>query len=63
MTLNVVKGVFKKYPWAANTFTYGCMCVGAEFSQQYLTKRVIVSMYFIQNCKHDSLRLAEVKLG
>lgn len=36
-----VKHVFKTYPILANAATYGGMCVLAEFSQQFLSKRYL----------------------
>jgi len=42
--IRVVKETFKKYPMIANSTVYGSMCVGAEFSQQILTKRILVSI-------------------
>jgi len=39
--IRVVKETFKKYPMIANSTVYGSMCVGAEFSQQILTKRIL----------------------
>lgn len=44
MALSSVKHVFKKYPLASNCITYGSMCVGAEFSQQFFKKRIFVSI-------------------
>ncbi|XP_065204173.1 mpv17-like protein [Planococcus citri] len=43
MALNSVKNLFKKYPLASNCVTYGSMCVGAEFSQQFIKKRILKS--------------------
>jgi len=40
--MRVVKEVFRKYPLVANSTVYGTMCVGAEFSQQIMTKRILV---------------------
>lgn len=40
--IRVVKETFRKYPMIANSTVYGTMCVGAEFSQQILTKRILV---------------------
>ncbi|XP_037814024.1 mpv17-like protein [Lucilia sericata] len=39
---NVVGTLFKKHPFLTNSAVYGSLYVGAEFSQQYLTKRVLV---------------------
>jgi len=39
--IRVVKETFRKYPMIANSTVYGTMCVGAEFSQQILTKRIL----------------------
>jgi len=43
--IRVVKETFRKYPMIANSTVYGTMCVGAEFSQQVLTKRILVKYY------------------
>ncbi|KAL4149550.1 hypothetical protein QTP88_003478 [Uroleucon formosanum] len=39
--IRVVKETFNKYPMIANATVYGTMSVGAEFSQQILTKRIL----------------------
>lgn len=41
---NIVGNLFKKHPFLTNSAVYGSLYVGAEFSQQYLTKRVLVSI-------------------
>lgn len=43
MVITLVKSAFKNYPYVSNCVTYGCMCVGAEFSQQFINKRLLVS--------------------
>jgi len=43
--IRVMKETFRKYPMIANSTVYGTMCVGAEFSQQILTKRILVKYY------------------
>lgn len=40
---NVVGKLFKKHPFLTNSAIYGSLYVGAEYSQQFLTKRVMVS--------------------
>lgn len=54
--IRVVKETFRKYPMIANSTVYGTMCVGAEFSQQILTKRILVKYYIngivFTNIKH-----------
>lgn len=40
--IRVVKETFRKYPMMANSVVYGSMCVGAELSQQLMTKRILV---------------------
>lgn len=44
---NIVGNLFKKHPFLTNSAVYGSLYVGAEFSQQYLTKRVLVSLNFV----------------
>jgi hypothetical protein len=44
--LLAVKALFKKYPMASNAVVYGTLITGAEFSQQTITKKILVS------CKH-----------
>ena len=39
----VVKALFKKYPMASNAVVYGTLITGAEFTQQTITKKVLVS--------------------
>ncbi|XP_050532233.1 mpv17-like protein [Daktulosphaira vitifoliae] len=39
--LTLIKETFKKYPMLANSTVYGTMCVGAELSQQIITKRIL----------------------
>lgn len=39
----MARTLFRKYPFATNSLIYGSLYVGAEFSQQFLTKRVLVS--------------------
>lgn len=41
-----VKTLFKKYPMASNAVVYGTLITGAEFTQQTITKKILVS------CKH-----------
>ncbi|XP_018895634.2 mpv17-like protein [Bemisia tabaci] len=41
MVLSFIKQAFQKRPMLANSVVYGTMCVGAEFSQQYVTKRIL----------------------
>lgn len=48
--IRVVKETFRKYPMLANSTVYGTMCVGAEFSQQIMTKRILVKY----NCRYAS---------
>ncbi len=43
MALRLVKHVFTKYPVTANAVTFGSLYVTAEFSQQVVTKKVLVS--------------------
>lgn len=38
-----IKKVFKNYPLLANSVVYGSMCVGAEFSQQVIKRKFLVS--------------------
>lgn len=35
---------FTKRPLVANCMTYGSLYLGAEFSQQYITRKVMVNM-------------------
>lgn len=44
--IRAAKEVFRRYPIVANSTVYGTMCVGAEFSQQIMTKRILV-MYHL----------------
>lgn len=44
MALRLVKHAFTKYPVTANAVTFGSLYVTAEFSQQVLTKKVLVSL-------------------
>ncbi|XP_069688107.1 mpv17-like protein isoform X1 [Periplaneta americana] len=37
-----VKTIFKRYPMAANAVVYGTLVTGAEFSQQTITKKILV---------------------
>ncbi|KAK9887187.1 hypothetical protein WA026_020640 [Henosepilachna vigintioctopunctata] len=37
----VVKCMFKNYPVVSNSIIYGSLCVGAEFSQQCITKKLM----------------------
>uniref|UniRef100_A0A034WKG4 Mpv17-like protein n=1 Tax=Bactrocera dorsalis TaxID=27457 RepID=A0A034WKG4_BACDO len=39
--VNVVRGVFRRHPFLANSAIYGSLYVAAEYSQQYLVKRVL----------------------
>lgn len=39
----MARTVFRKYPFVTNSLIYGSLYVGAEFSQQFLMKRVLVS--------------------
>lgn len=39
--LNGVRGVFRRHPFLANSAIYGSLYVAAEYSQQYLVKRVL----------------------
>jgi len=38
-----VKALFKKYPMASNAVVYGTLITGAEFTQQTITKKILVS--------------------
>jgi hypothetical protein len=38
-----VKTLFKKYPMASNAVVYGTLITGAEFTQQTITKKILVS--------------------
>jgi hypothetical protein len=38
-----VKVLFKKYPMASNAVVYGTLITGAEFTQQTITKKILVS--------------------
>lgn len=40
--LTVARAAFKKHPFITNSVIYSSLYVGAEYSQQYLTKRVFV---------------------
>jgi Mpv17-like protein len=37
-----VKALFKKYPMASNAVVYGTLITGAEFTQQTITKKILV---------------------
>lgn len=37
-----VKTLFKKYPMASNAVVYGTLITGAEFTQQTITKKILV---------------------
>jgi hypothetical protein len=37
-----VKELFKKYPMASNAVVYGTLITGAEFTQQTITKKILV---------------------
>ncbi|XP_018788792.1 PREDICTED: mpv17-like protein [Bactrocera latifrons] len=39
--VNAVRGVFRRHPFLANSAIYGSLYVAAEYSQQYLVKRVL----------------------
>ncbi|XP_073836889.1 mpv17-like protein [Musca autumnalis] len=39
---NVMGNLFKKHPFITNSVVYGSLYVGAEMSQQFLTKKVLV---------------------
>ncbi|XP_067643153.1 mpv17-like protein [Eurosta solidaginis] len=39
--VNGVRGLFRRHPFLANSVIYGSLYVGAEYSQQYLVKRVL----------------------
>lgn len=39
---NFAKTMFRKHPLITNSFVYGVLYVGAEFSQQTLTRKVLV---------------------
>lgn len=45
--LNGVRGVFRRHPFLANSAIYGSLYVAAEYSQQYLVKRVLVNEFFL----------------
>ncbi|XP_069688110.1 mpv17-like protein isoform X2 [Periplaneta americana] len=38
-----VKTIFKRYPMAANAVVYGTLVTGAEFSQQTITKKILLT--------------------
>jgi hypothetical protein len=38
-----VKTLFKKYPMTSNAVVYGTLITGAEFTQQTITKKILVS--------------------
>lgn len=39
------KTMFQKHPLITNSFVYGVLYVGAEFSQQTLTRKVLVTTF------------------
>lgn len=41
--LNATRGFFKKHPFISNSAIYGSLYVGAEFSQQYVSKHLLVT--------------------
>jgi hypothetical protein len=43
-----VKALFKKYPMASNAVVYGTLITGAEFTQQTVTKKLLVSCILVQ---------------
>lgn len=44
MTLKrLISTFYTKRPLVANCLTYGSLYLGAEFSQQYITKKIMVS--------------------
>lgn len=43
-----VKTLFKKYPMASNAVVYGTLITGAEFTQQTITKKIMVSYKLLQ---------------
>jgi hypothetical protein len=43
-----VKALFKKYPMASNAVVYGTLITGAEFTQQTITKKILVSCMLSQ---------------
>lgn len=40
--LKVVKVFFTKHPIISNSVVYGSLCVGAEFTQQVITRKILV---------------------
>lgn len=44
--IKVVKKMFAKHPMIVNSTVYGTMTVTAEYSQQILTKRILVKCYW-----------------
>jgi hypothetical protein len=51
--LVAAKALFKKYPMASNAVVYGTLITGAEFSQQTITKKILVSCKHLNNNNND----------
>jgi hypothetical protein len=47
-----VKALFRKYPMASNAVVYGTLITGAEFTQQTITKKILVSCKLPQLDNH-----------
>lgn len=45
--LKFIKYAFNKHPIISNSLVYGTLYVGAEFSQQTISKKVLVSLELI----------------
>lgn len=45
--LKTAKKIFNNYPVVSNSIIYGSLCVGAEFSQQTIQKKLLVRYFRI----------------
>lgn len=47
--VTIIRTYLGKYPILTNSLIYGTLCVGAEFSQQTLSKKILVSIFISKN--------------